>query len=229
MGAYQPTKQEKARNMRYKKAALDVLNLHSIMNELEDISAACDEVRYAFETDNIIDALDGDEEEEYEFRMMFSELSAECENLYDTLYDTYVTEHFDDFFVGVMLHNESPYELIGYDSFQEDYYRLTRYEDELAETESHRRLKRLSKDELLRVAGQCFGIAVTWLNIQRKYDYLKAAFDIIKDNNMSYLAVIKDIDAAYEQADAEGWYEFNDNVRKFDKLCAALPDIAWLN
>lgn len=216
--------------MRYKKAALDSLNIHNIMDELDSIREICDDIRYVLETDDsIIDALDGDEEEEYEFRMMFSELSAECETLYDTLYDTYVTEHFDDFFVGIMLGNESPYQIIGYDAYEEDYYRLTRYEGELAETESHKRLKRLNKDELLKIAGQCLGVAVAWLNVQRKYDYLKAAFDIIKDNNMSYLAVIKDIDKAYEKADSADWREWDDSVRNFEKLCAALPDIAWLN
>lgn len=120
--------QEKARNLRYKRAALSELNIYDIENELYNISAECDEVRYYIESGDttLLNALIANEsdEEEYEFRIMFSDLSAECEKLQEILFDNYTTEHFDDFFVGIMCGNRSPYELIGYDSFEEDYYRL---------------------------------------------------------------------------------------------------------
>ena len=223
--------QEKARNLRYKHAALDRLNIEGIKIELEDITEQCDSVRYYIENgdETLLNALVGDEEDgEYEFRMMFSDLSSECEQIWEILTDNYVTEYFDDFFVGIMCGNRSPYNVIGYDMFEEDYYRLCSYERNMAENESVKRLMRLSKQELLRVCGQCFGIAGSYYNIKDKYERLQAAFDILCDKNTSYLQLIKDIDAAYDAADAEGWYQFKDEVRKFEKLVSALPDKAWI-
>ena len=90
---------EKARQLRYKKAALARLNLDTIRDELSEISENCDNVRYFIEDDSetLLAALDGDEEEEYEFKMMFFDLSSKCDRLSEALYDGYVTEYFDDF------------------------------------------------------------------------------------------------------------------------------------
>lgn len=71
------TAKDKARNLRYKKAALARLNIDTIQEELSEISENCDNVRYFIEDDEetLLDALDGDEEEEYEFKKMFFDLS----------------------------------------------------------------------------------------------------------------------------------------------------------
>ncbi|MDO4563934.1 MAG: hypothetical protein Q4C12_08930, partial [Clostridia bacterium] len=60
------TKRERARNLRYKKAALERLNLDDIQNELYDIDSDCDNFRYYFSgegDDTLLNALDGDDEE----------------------------------------------------------------------------------------------------------------------------------------------------------------------
>lgn len=224
--------QEKARNLRYKRAALSGLNIYDIENELDNISAECDEVRYYIESGDttLLNALIANEsdEEEYEFRVMFSDLSAECEKLQEILFDNYTTEHFDDFFVGIMCGNRSPYELIGYDSFEEDYYRLCGYEREMAENESFKRLMRLAKADILKICGQCFGIVCSYFNIKDKYECLKAAFDILCDKNTSYLQIIKDIDDAYNKAEADDWDDFSGVVRHFESLVSALPDKTWI-
>lgn len=214
------TKQQRARGLRYKKAMLAQLNFEDISNSLYDIAEVCAEYQYYFEgdADDLINALDGDEEEAYEFKMLFSELSAECDQLRDMLNDMQVNEHFDDFFVGIMLNGECVFNAVGYDDYEEDYYHLTSFETELASNESAKRLKRLTKDELLSVCGQCFGIAVAYFNVQYKYDYLKAAFDVLKDNNVSYLQIIKDIEEAYEKADSKEWLSYSEEVRRFDRL-----------
>lgn len=220
------SKEEKARNLRYKKAMLAGLNFEEIQNTLYDISGVCSEYQYYFEKDDdtLLNALDGDEEQEYEFKMMFSDLSYECDQLYDVMNNAYVTEHFDDFFVGIMRNGGSGFKALGFDSYQEDYYGLTSYESELASNESAKRLKRLTKDELISVCGQCFGLAISFFNIQYKYDYLKAAFDILKDENTSFLQIIKDIEIAYDKADEDGWCEYKDSVRAFDKLLRSFDE-----
>lgn len=85
---------------------------------------------------------------------------------------------------------------------------------------------RLTKDELIQTAGECFGIAMAFLSVQRRYDYLKAAFDILLDENSSFLQTIKDIDAAYADADRDGWD--SEATRRFEKLTQTLPDKTWL-
>lgn len=116
------TKAEKAKNLRYKKAIVSQLNFEEITSQLYDISSVCEEYQYYFsgDDDTLLNALDGDDEQEQEFKMMFSDLSYECDSLRGIVNDTYVSEHFDDFFVGIMLNGNSPFKCYGYDSFEED-------------------------------------------------------------------------------------------------------------
>lgn len=81
----QETKRIKARNLRYKKAIVADVNLDKIREDLYDIMEACDEVRCFFEGDDdtLLNALDEDEDEEWEFKMMFCDLSAECEQIFN--------------------------------------------------------------------------------------------------------------------------------------------------
>ena len=218
---------EKARQLRYKKAALARLNLDTIRDELYEISENCDNVRYFIEEDSetLLAALDGDEEEEYEFKMMFFDLSAKCDRLSEVLYDGYVTEYFDDFLVGVA---GNRYELVGYDGYEEDYYSLTSYDVEAGTTESGKRLLRLTKNELISTAGQVFGIVMSFLDITSCYDSLKAAFDILREDNTSYLKIIKEIDSAYDAADKDEFYFWTNSTKRFDELIEQLPDRAWL-
>lgn len=78
------TKRIKAHNLRYKKAIAKDINLEQIQEDLSEIMEACDDVRYYFEEDDdtLINALDGNEDEAFEFKMMFANLSVECESMY---------------------------------------------------------------------------------------------------------------------------------------------------
>lgn len=222
------TKQETARNLRYKKAVVEDFNFETILTELEEIQSASDDVRYYFENDDktLLNALDGDEEEEYEFRMMFSDLSAECEMLWAILREEYVTEYFDDFLCGVS--KGSNVNLIGYDSYETDYYKLTSYEANAGQTESQKRLLRLTKQEIISLGCQCFSIVTSFLSIRVKYDNLKAAFDILRDEHTSFLQTIRNIEQAYERADEAGWREWDNEVKEFTNLINALPDRVWV-
>lgn len=217
-------KREKARNMRYKKAAMAAIGLDTINDELYEIGNECADIRYFIDDEEtLMDALDGDDEEAYEFKMMFSDLSFKCEQLDGAMRDNYVTEHFDDFFVGIL---GNRYSAVGYDGYEEDYFSLTCWQTGLAQTESGKRLTRLTKDELLSVAGQCMGIVLSFLDIRYKYDCLKATFDILRNENTSVLKLITDINEAYEKANADDFY--GDSTKRLDMLISSLPDRNWL-
>ena len=221
------TKAEQARNLRFKKGIAQGFNLSGIQDELYEISNQCADIRWIAEgdEDTLIAALDGDEEDAYEFRMMFSDLDCECGQIIDLLDDEYVTEYFDEFFCRVA---GGCVNVLGYDSYEEDYFSLTSYEAGLARDESEKRLMRLTKQELINAAEQCFGIASAFLNVRYKFDYLKATFDIIREENTSYLETIKGIESAYEKAAAQDFLLFAKETREFERLVAELPPRAWL-
>ena len=79
-------KREKARKLRYRKPMVKELNLQNIKEELWNIQEECENVHWFFDTDEetLLNALDGNEDEAREFRMMFADLCAECEQM---LYD----------------------------------------------------------------------------------------------------------------------------------------------
>ena len=82
-------KRMKAKKLRYKKPIVKELNLMTIEMELSDIQEACEDVRWYFDSDDdsLLNALDGDQDEEYEFKMMFGDLCAECDQLIIDLHE----------------------------------------------------------------------------------------------------------------------------------------------
>lgn len=222
-------RKQKALNLRYKKAALAELCYDTIRNELYDIQEECDNIRWYTDGDeeNLLNALDGDEEEAFEFKMAFSELANETQLLIDALSEAYVVECFDDLFVGIMTGGNGAFTIIGYDSYEEDYFRLVNgYEEDLAISESKKRLLRLTKDELISAVGQCFGIATSFLNVQYKYKCLQSAFDILNNDNASLIKQVKEIEAAYDELQRD---EYNyDKHRTFDRMVDCLPERVWI-
>lgn len=217
-------KQQKAKNLRWKKAILAEFNLESIQEELYDISCDCDEVRWIVNGEEaaLIDALDGDEEEAFEFRMTFSDLSGECEQLNDLLRNEYVCEFFDEFLAGIS--DGSGMRMVGYDTYEEDYYGLTSFEGRNGCQEAKKRLERLTKAELLSAANQVFRVIVCFLNVRYKYDYLKASFDVLKGENTAFLDIIRQIEKEYDDA-CDDWKA----AQKFDTVVSALPDRVWVD
>ncbi len=219
-------KAERSRQLRYKKAALAELGYEQIRDSIYNMTEECDNIRWVMDgdIDTLTNALDGDEEEAYEFRMMFAELSAECEQLWSAI-DEYEEQHFDDCSVALI---GNRFEAVGYDDFQEDYYSLTSYESELAVSESGKRIMCMTKPEMLQEIGRTLGIILSFQNVQYKYEYLKATMDILNGENTSYLQMIKDIESAYEKANEDGFHDWEQSARNFDRLIGALPDKTWI-
>ena len=128
------TKRMKAKNLRYKKPAAKGLTLDGIREALWGIREACDDVQYYIEEDDetLVNALDGDEDDAFEFKMMFADLTAECEQMDRDLQETYIPEYFDLFFVAVNKGGE----MLGFDAYEQDYYGLSSFEGELANKEA---------------------------------------------------------------------------------------------
>lgn len=224
-------KRLKARNLRYKKPIAKGLNLDNIRNSLWDISEACADVQYCIDCDDetLLNALDGDEDDAYEFKMMFSTLSAECEQMQYDLNNEYIPEYFDLFFAAVNKGGE----MLGFDTYEQDYYGLGSFESRLANEEAIKKIKTLTKDQLVEAIQHCFGVYQAYIGLIYRYDCIKSAMEILRSENTSYLQTIKKIEELYEKAneETEGFkYDYfqSNTIKSFDRLIESIPQEAWV-
>lgn len=223
------TKRFKAKQLRYKRPIAKNLNLESLTQDLWDIQEACEEVHWYTDSDDgndsLINALAGDEDEAYEFKMSFADLCAECERMIEDLQEEWVPECFDIFFVAA-----GAEDILGWDSYEHDYYGISQYESGLAENDSRDRLKRMTKDELIDASRQCFKIYQAYIGLRNRYDSLKAAIDILRDQNTGVLQAVKEIEKLYDAAqERQGNYaEYSKEWKEFERCTDALPPEAWL-
>ena len=225
------TKREKARQLRYKKPIVKNLNLMNIRQELWDIQEECENVHCYFDTDEdtLINALDGNEDEAYEFKMMFGDLCAECDRMISDLDEEWVPDCFDRFFVAIGAGDDFG-GLLGFDSYEQDYFGLS-CSEVFAEDESKKALERLTKSDLIVAARQCFRVYQSFIALRHRYDCLKAAMDILRDQNTGYLQMVKQIEEVYEKADKASFgfrYEHCKEVIEMDRILGNMPQEAWI-
>lgn len=150
-------KANRTRNLRYKRPALASLGFDAIQNKLDDISEACDYVHWYVdqESDVLMDALDGNEEEAWEFKMAFADLEAKVYQLREAMQDNWMwpERYYQMFDYCTVALIGSRYRTIGWDAEEEDYLSLTAYEQELAQTEAGKCLMRLTKKAC---PGDCY-------------------------------------------------------------------------
>lgn len=223
---------ERSRGLRYKRPALASMGYDHIRDELWEIQEACENIHYWMDQDDdtLLNALDGDDEDVWEFKMAFSDLEASADHLINSISEAcHFLEDFprtyDDCTVALI---GNRYRMIDYGDYEEDYYALCGFERELAQTEAGKRLMRRTKADMLSTIGQCLGIVVAFLDLRQRYDYLKATFDILRDENTSMLQQVKEIWNAYEEMDAADWSARPELERRFDRMLANLPERAWI-
>lgn len=218
------TPAERSKALRYKRPALASMGYEALTSELYEIQEACSDVAYYFPQgdETLLDALDGDEEDAFEFQMAFSELSAKVDRLVEAMYEIGDQQQYDDCTVALI---GNRYTLVGFDGYEEDYFQLAGYESHLAESEAGKRMMRHTKAEMLSIIGQSVGTLVAFLDIRQQYDYLKATIDILRGENQSMLQAIKRIEELYDRAQMDDWER---DSREFDALMAVLPEKMWI-
>lgn len=80
---------ERARALRYKRGALASMGFEFLRVELDDIRDACDTIHWWTDQDDetLLNALDGDDEDVWEFKLAFSHLEAKADELFETIYE----------------------------------------------------------------------------------------------------------------------------------------------
>lgn len=226
-------KVSRTRDMRYKRPALASLGYDAMRTELWAIRDACEDIHWFTDQDDdtLLNALDGEEDEVWEFKLAFADLEAKADRLEWVIGDYYgwdgsrLGDIYDDCTIALI---GDRYKVLGYDFVEEDYFSLTAYDEKLAQTEAGKRLMRRTKADLLSTIGQCMGILLAFLDLRQQYDYLKATFDILRDENTSLLQTVKEINAAYDAVAVDWWHRPQEAVRRFDALLENLPDRVWV-
>ena len=115
---------------------------------------------------------------------------------------------------------------LGFDSYEGEYY-----EGEAARKLARKKVTRLTKEQLLDAAGQCMRIARQYLAIKYRYQCLKSAIDVLSQENLTLLRVVKGIDEAYDKAEKESHgfqFTFCESCRQLDRMLSELPDQFWI-
>ncbi len=242
----QQTKTDRACELRRcRRPALASMEYGSIQTELYEISEACCDIRYFCDDERtLLDALDGDSEAEYEFQMAFAALDEKVNALLEALqreeWANQYDEHYDpeaDFnscLVALVgdFYRERGGGIWGFDCGESDYFNLDKYDAEYAVTEAGKRLCRKTKPQMVKSIQHTLRIFLAMIDIREEFDYIKNAFDIVKDENMALLKTIKSIENAYEVAnEASGGFRYNiygPEIATLERLVSTLPDRCWI-
>lgn len=220
----------KAKQLRYKKPIVRGLNVDTIQSELWDMISACEDIHwYDNDEESLVNALDGDEDEAYEFKIAFSDLEAELDQFQEDLDSEYITPYFDVLFPAVKARYAGGY--LGYDQYEGDYYGLEPYEYAFAESEAAKKIMSLTKKEILEAVGQCLKIAYQYMAIRYRYDCMDAAIEILRGENMERIKIIKGIEDQYliaeKSSDGFKW-EYDKEVAKLDRMLQEVPQEYWV-
>ncbi len=220
----------KAKQLRYKKPIVRGLNIETIQSELWNMISACEDIHwYDNDEESLVNALDGDEDEAYEFKIAFSDLEAELDQFQEDLDSEYITPYFDVLFPAVKARYAGGY--LGYDQYEGDYYGLEPYEYAFAESEAAKKIMSLTKKEILEAVGQCLKIAYQYMAIRYRYDCMDAAIEILRGENMERIKIIKGIEDQYliaeKSSDGFKW-EYDKEVAKLDRMLQEVPQEYWV-
>lgn len=220
-------RKEKARNLRYKKPISKQLNLEHIKDTLYEIQENCEEVRWYVDDDedSLIDALCGDEDQAYEFRMTFADLCAEVEKMLCDAEQYWNDATFVTIFNTFFAATDKEGELLGWDSYEQDYFGIDCFSS-YANEEASKKLMKLKKENLIYYSSVGLRIVMNFLGLQNRYDNLKSALDILKSQNGGYLHTIKKINELYKKIEFTPWGI--QNSEEFDRFTHCLPQEAWV-
>ncbi|MBO6268603.1 MAG: hypothetical protein J6N19_05605 [Clostridium sp.] len=223
-------KQYKAKQLRYKKPIARYMNLDFIREEIDFMADVIYDIQWFIEDEqNLVNALAGDEDEAWEFKMAFSDLAAELDQFQEDMNEAWIPEYFDELFPAAGADCFGGF--LGFDTYEQDYYGLDRYESEWGQKEAEKRLCRMTKKELLEAVGACLRVYQSFVALKYRFDCLDASLKIIQETNLEGLKLVKAIEEQYEKADEESWHfehDWSPAVKQLDSMLAEMPREYWL-
>ncbi len=223
---------QRAKALRYKRPALASLGWYTITQEIQDIIDACEEIRWIEDSSDVTqEVLSGDEDEGCGYLMDFAQLAGDAERLQSAMWDAFGEESedgntsFDDCTVALL---GNRFECIGFDSMENDYFGLTRYESDAAQKESAKRVMRMTKAEMISTIGQNLGLLIAFYDLRQRYDYAKAALATATEHNMETLRAVKAIEDAYKAWCDDGCSKYSRSADRLERAANDLPEVFWI-
>ena len=73
-------------------------------------------------------------------------------------------------------------------------------------------------------------VVSAYIGLKNRYDSLKAAIDILRDQNTGYLQVVKEIEKLYEAVSRDQWTskDWSKESLEWKRYTDALPQEAWI-
>lgn len=223
-------KRHKAKQLRYKKPIAKNMNLEYIQESIWNMGELISDVQWFMDDEaNLVNALCGDEDEAWEFKMAFSDLAAEVQQFEEDLGNAYIPDCFDELFPAVGADYFGGF--LGYDAYEQDYYNLDPYTYRWSQEEAEKHICRMTKKELLEAVGACLKIYTSFIALKYRYDCLEASLKILQEKNLEGLKLVRAIEEQYdiaEEASDHFQYMHHAEVYKFDRLLDEIPQEYWL-
>jgi hypothetical protein len=214
---------EKTSRPIWKKAMLAELNLYRMTDRLEEIG----DDDYTRRWDEKFKDGDSTEAHYYEmFKPDLDYLSTRAYSLWEQLREFrdnrfgLSEEDFNDLCVACL---GNVYQVLGFDYAEEDYSAMFDYCEEYAVSESAKRVKRWTKDEMLSNYGKVFMIVVTYLTIAASVDGVETALEAISDEGTRMEMIMKEVAYLYENIVSK-----HGNNKRFDRAVEKIPVYMWL-
>lgn len=240
-------RQEKIRKMRLRRPVCKTMCWDGILADLDEMRYDIDEGRWMYGPyermgESAVDELG--EDTVYELQIAFSDLDTELQKMDEDMRNLRITENeffyqdddseyddppvlFDCFFPAINYHDR----MWGYDIEEHDYYGIEYGDEDYARKQAKERLKRLTKDKLIDLAGQCMEIARQYMSLRGRYDGLSTALAILKGEFEAQLEMVQHIEALYDEAEKET-HGFQHTISKalysLDSALNNLPDRLWV-
>lgn len=223
-------REELPRRRLREKSLIEMLNYAALWNELMEMAETAADIEYAWDEDNILNALDGDEEMVWEMKLAYAGLSDECDRIQSMRDYEYVfsNENFDLLMKAVSARFPDEYRMLQYDEDEEDYFPMSEYAAYAEREACIVKLKRMTKDELLNLVENSLAFVLHYLDIKDRITALNSVVEIIQDENGAILQAVKDIEQQYILADRVGFNRKDKATQKYDELLTHIPDKLWV-
>ena len=189
---------------------LENLNLNGIREALWEIGENGD--CFGYDTEESGYYLD--------FKEEFDELSAAAYNLIEATEETSdLEESWDDIAVGLL---GVEYDILGYDAAELNYFKmLSPYDEKAAVEEAVKRLKRLTKDELIKTFAKVFRTIMLFMDIKASHDCLVSIVEELDDRGALLAQKNEQINMLYTDLTGK-------SGEAFDALVENLPQRMWV-
>lgn len=192
----------------WKKSILQTLSLSDIYTWLYEIGENGDPYGY-----------ENSEEGYYqEYKEHFDELSCGAYSMLEALNDYDLKENWNDMIVALL---GETHRVLGYDALETDYFHMLAFEEEWAQEEAIKRIKRLSKYDMIRCFRKVMTTLVLFFDLKSAHDCLTSIVEELDERNAIFKQKSMEIDRLYQDLTLKCDTEFEAAIAK-------LPQRMWV-